>query len=185
MTAKVLQMPTPADRLCAGMPMDAAIATDWDGDWGHDPEVEVAQFLVPRPDASDEDESVFVTVAVDPTRKRALCALVTVEEPQWADIERLLEWLDIPGDVMAGLDEEQVWPGMASPSTTLICAKRWGIGCGCRTCRAAEASTFACEVAAAALAYVAMHGGPCARTNRRLMAALPQWVAFFTQPLAA
>lgn len=185
MTAKVLHMPSPADRLCAGMPMEAVIAADWDGDWGPSPEVEVAQFLVPRPDAGDEDESVFVTVAVDPARMRALSALVTVEEPQWADVERLLCWLDVPGDVMTALDAEQVWPGMASPSTTLICAKRWGIGCGCKTCRAADASAFACDVAAAALAYVAMHGGPGARTNLRLMAALPQWVAFFTQPLAA
>lgn len=184
MSATILNFPSPTDLLCGGLPLDAVVATDWDGDWGGDPQVEVVQFLAPRPETGD-DTDVFVTVVVDPGRMLPFAALVTMERPDDVDLYRLLTRLGVPDEVWSCFGAEQDWPCAASPSTTLVCMKRLGMGCGCHTCLNTEASTFACEVAAAALAYVAMHGGPSAQVNRSLMTALTRWVAFFTQPLSA
>lgn len=185
MKANLLHFPTPAERLCAGLPREAVIvegspAAAWDPEF----EVEVVHFFVPRWDGVDGVDPLHVTVALDPVRERAMAALVTRQAPSGDDIERLLGWLGVPDSVLLSL-QEQDWPGMAAPSTVVECAKRWGVGCGCAVCGSEEVSVLACEVAQAALAYVVMHGGPSVAVNRAMVDALPQWVAFFRAQVCA
>lgn len=181
MSATILQFPSPAQALCAGLPREAVVAPDWEGNWARYGELEIALFE--EADAwTGGSEPMFVLVITED--RRVLSALVSYERPDEEDVERLLSWLHAPKDGLSALGAVDD-PPLTADSLVLRCLTRWGVNCGCATCDGTPTSDFACTVAAAAVAFVAMNGGPSPHVNGRLMALMPRWVEFITQAESA